>query len=52
MSETRRNTGENAREAEVGTHHKISVAPMMDWTDEVDLSWQINRLAVPRNRRS
>jgi len=35
-----------------GLDRRISVAPMMDWTDEVDLSRQINRLAALRKRRS
>ena len=30
---------------------RIAVAPMMDWTDEVENSKQINGLRLPKNRR-
>ena len=33
MSETRIKTGENSTKGRVADHHRISVAPMMDWTD-------------------
>ena len=37
MSETRIKTGGNSTKGRVAGHHRISVAPMMDWTDRAGM---------------